>query len=399
MRASSGRFTAEALEQFDSQVGEIVVPETDWDTSAARRLLERELMAHCNEVRLQRVSTAMTAAEGAAQRDITSAAISLLEAPPADLWPRLAALLARAVRKGQAALDAAVEGYGLSIQEQANLHNQLAAVARKQLAVHAREAANTALSRVKDRFNEVFQRDEKGMPRTWQPSVDIPAVTIAARKGAAQLLAQLSFIRLGGTPTPEAAAVDAALERLAEEPTPSSSGASAAGGGAGRSRRGDTALPDFDLLAAAEWPGVVEGDVLLTPQQVRSAWRHFMSDSSFAVQQAMATQEANRAAQNRMPPLWAIAAMVVLGFNEFLAVLYNPFWLVLLLLLFLFGKTVYQVGRCWGFTRPEWAVGSCAGWDAVGAVPAQHGAAVPAWELCGAVNVQEHAACLPACYT
>jgi hypothetical protein len=60
--------------------------------------------------------------------------------------------------------------------------------------------------------------------------------------------------------------------------------------------------------------------------------------------QAMATQDANRAAQNRMPPLWAIAAMVVLGFNEFMAVLYNPLLLLALLLLFLFGRTVYQVG-------------------------------------------------------
>ena len=36
--------------------------------------------------------------------------------------------------------------------------------------------------------------------------------------------------------------------------------------------------------------------------------------------------------------------MVVLGFNEFMAVLYNPFWLVFLLIAFLFARTVYQVG-------------------------------------------------------
>ena len=58
--------------------------------------------------------------------------------------------------------------------------------------------------------------------------------------------------------------------------------------------------------------------------------------------QAQATQDANRAASNRMPPIWAIAAMVVLGFNEFLALLYNPFYIVLGIALFLFGRTVYQ---------------------------------------------------------
>ena len=58
--------------------------------------------------------------------------------------------------------------------------------------------------------------------------------------------------------------------------------------------------------------------------------------------QAQATQEANRAATNRWPPFWAIAAMVLLGFDEFVAVLYNPLWLLLALVVFLFGKTVYQ---------------------------------------------------------
>ena len=58
--------------------------------------------------------------------------------------------------------------------------------------------------------------------------------------------------------------------------------------------------------------------------------------------QAQATQEANRAASNRWPPFWAILAMLVLGWNEFLAVLYNPLWLLAALLVFLFGKTVYE---------------------------------------------------------
>lgn len=34
--------------------------------------------------------------------------------------------------------------------------------------------------------------------------------------------------------------------------------------------------------------------------------------------------------------------MVLLGFDEFVAVLYNPLWLLLALVVFLFGKTVYQ---------------------------------------------------------
>ena len=44
--------------------------------------------------------------------------------------------------------------------------------------------------------------------------------------------------------------------------------------------------------------------------------------------QARATQDANRAASNKMPPLWALAAIVVLGFNEVVSVLRSPLLLV-----------------------------------------------------------------------
>jgi hypothetical protein len=35
--------------------------------------------------------------------------------------------------------------------------------------------------------------------------------------------------------------------------------------------------------------------------------------------------------------------MLLLGFDEMIAVLYNPLWLILAVVLILFGKTVYEV--------------------------------------------------------
>ena len=43
-----------------------------------------------------------------------------------------------------------------------------------------------------------------------------------------------------------------------------------------------------------------------------------------------------------MPPLWAIAAIAILGMNEFIAVLYNPLYLILIGTLVLFVSTVYK---------------------------------------------------------
>jgi hypothetical protein len=46
---------------------------------------------------------------------------------------------------------------------------------------------------------QVFSKDENGMPRSWGPRVNIPAVNQQARLAAAQLLAQLAVIRLNAT--------------------------------------------------------------------------------------------------------------------------------------------------------------------------------------------------------
>lgn len=92
------------------------------------------------------------------------------------------------------------------------------------------------------------------------------------------------------------------------------------------------------MLALSAWPDVTEERTLLTPPACRTLWRQFVSDSDLVVQQAVATQEANRAAGNRMPPVWALAAIVLLGWNEFMALVYSPLWLLLFGFVFFFGR-------------------------------------------------------------
>ncbi|MCJ1422125.1 Cell wall protein rhd3 [Sticta canariensis] len=115
-----------------------------------------------------------------------------------------------------------------------------------------------------------------------------------------------------------------------------------AGATAAFSRAASRKLGDLDLLADDEWPGVPPAAVLLQPDKCRTVWRQFFTDSARSVQQAVAVQDMRKATSSRMPPLWALVALVVLGYNEFIAVLYNPLWLILLVVLCLFGKTVYD---------------------------------------------------------
>ena len=349
------KLSKEVLEQFDASAAGARVQEASFDGDEVRAKLEADLAMYTGEVQEERITRTLSAIEKAAKSSLSVSAVALFEAPPADLWVRLSTLLTQSLIKAKNELKQVIGGqYTLDTDKLATLNAHLSSALRQQLMSHAKESANTALSRVKERFNQAFQRDESGLPQSWTPGTDIPGVATAARRRAAVLLAQLCFARLhceGGdkkiktkgdgdsnkaTMLSDAQIQDALCKlsdstssTTAAETTTTAATAVVKGGG-------------FDLLSAAEWPGVDDMDVLLSPNQARSTWRNFVSDSALSVQQALATQEANRAARNRAPPMWAIFAMVVLGFNEAMAVLRNPLLLLLLVLLFLFAKTVYQ---------------------------------------------------------
>ncbi len=358
--------TAAALSEFDAAAAEIVVPGTEWTAASTRESLHRELAAHQAALRAEHVAAVLDQARETVQGGVSAGAMPLLESPPVDLWPRLGAVFDRESKSSATVLAKSLQGYGIDAAEEGELRSQVRAAAKSRLLANAKEAANTALPRLKDRFSETFQKDDQGMPRTWAPAVDIPAVAGESRRAAALLLSQLCVVRLGTsnttggtvpataskvliTPTGTAKSVDVvdtAIMRLAEFSTSKQSGITAAAAAAAAASSDDTATShyatDFDLLSATEWPGVSKEDVLLTPSQARTVWRQFSSDVALSVQQAVATQEANKLAQNKLPPLWAIIAMIFLGFNEFVAVLRNPLLLIFLILLFMFGRTVYN---------------------------------------------------------
>lgn len=340
--------TTAALADFDAAARDIILANTDWTAANARETLQRELAAHQAALRAEHIAASLDAASKSAAGGVSSGAMPLFESPSLDLWPRLVAVVERETKSAAAGLAQALNGYGIDAAEEGELRGRVRAAARARLLANAKEAANTVLPRLKDRFAEVFQKDDQGMPRTWGTNVDISAVAADARRASALLLSQLCVVRWATTSSGQsrsatggkaaapsnADAVELAIMNLAD------AGSSNTGLSASAAAQA-VAAADFDLLSASDWPSVAQEDVLLSPAQARAVWRQFSSDVALSIQQAIATQEANKLAQNKLPPLWAILAMVLLGFNEFVAVLRNPFLLVLVVVVVLFARTVY----------------------------------------------------------
>uniref|UniRef100_M8C5I1 Protein ROOT HAIR DEFECTIVE 3 homolog n=1 Tax=Aegilops tauschii TaxID=37682 RepID=M8C5I1_AEGTA len=102
-----------------------------------------------------------------------------------------------------------------------------------------------------------------------------------------------------------------------------------------------TGKEDIKAITKTARSAVPEERTLISPVQCKSLWRQFKAETEYTVTQAIAAQEANKRNNNWLPPPWALAAMAVLGFNEFMTLLRNPFYLAVMFVVFLVGKAMW----------------------------------------------------------
>ncbi|GKE88287.1 root hair defective 3-like protein, partial [Tanacetum coccineum] len=80
---------------------------------------------------------------------------------------------------------------------------------------------------------------------------------------------------------------------------------------------------------------------LITTIQCKSLWTQFQSKTEYTITQVIASQEASKRNDNWLPPPWAIASMVVCGFNEFMTLLRNPLWFLIIFVSYLLLKALW----------------------------------------------------------
>lgn len=84
--------------------------------------------------------------------------------------------------------------------------------------------------------------------------------------------------------------------------------------------------------------------------------------------QAKVTQQANLMANKRSAPIWALAAIMFLGWNEFMAVLWNPVLLIVGLVTFVFGYQMYNELDVDAELQRGWVMGAMNIWAKLGDV-------------------------------
>ncbi|KAJ2576697.1 Dynamin-like GTPase that mediates homotypic ER fusion, partial [Coemansia sp. RSA 1836] len=301
--AAVGAVRAAVLAAYARAVEHESDSDDDADESEAYRAEARRLgaaldvaTAELREREVARVVAALARAARAALADVVA------EPPGADVWRRVLAAFDGEAAAGDAALARALDAAGVaesSDDRRAAIGALHAALWEAAAGLLRDEAADArVLSRLRSAVEDAFRYDAHGLPRVWTPADDMDAAFAAAREAARALL-------------PRLARVDAAQSAvlLARHFFP----------------------PGYDVARTLE---------LISPARQRDLARRFARDADALFLEAKRSVVATHA---RVPP-WVLVLLVLLGWNEAMAVLFNPVYLVLVCMVGAAAFVVHSLG-------------------------------------------------------
>ncbi|PWA80943.1 protein ROOT HAIR DEFECTIVE 3 [Artemisia annua] len=304
---------------FDEQCQDAVIKQAKWDSAKVKDKFSRDLDSHIAEVRTTKLSELTALYESKLKEALYGPVEALLEGASDDTWPAIRKLLSRETEKAVSEFSFALSGFEMDEKDKEDMISKLKNYGRVVVEEKTREEAAKVLYRMKERFTSLFNHDNDSMPRVWSGKEDIRAITKTARSSSLKLLSVLAAIRLDE----ETDTIGDTLVLTLVDP------------------KKDTGKSTSDPLASSTWEEVPVTKTLITPVQCKSLWNQFQRETEYTITQAIASQEANKRNNNWLPPPWAIAAMVVLGFNEFMTLLRNPLWLLIIFVSYLLLKALW----------------------------------------------------------
>ncbi|XP_061981237.1 protein ROOT HAIR DEFECTIVE 3-like [Populus nigra] len=316
--------TQSYMAQFDEWRADAVIEQANWDTSKVRDKLRRDIDAHIASVHAAKLSELTSSFEEKLNAALSGPVEALLDGANSETWSAIKKLLLRETESAVAGFCNAIFGFDMDEQSKDKLIASLENYGRGVVEAKAREESGRVMIRMKDRFSMLFSHDSDSMPRIWTGKEDIRAITKTARSASLKLLSVMAAIRL-----------DDDVDNI--ETTLSSALMDAKNNAAVK----DRSIIPFDPLASNSWEKIPSSRTLITPVQCKSLWRQFKTETEYTVTQAISAQEAHKRNNNWLPPPWAILALVVLGFNEFMTLLRNPLYLGVIFVGFLLAKALW----------------------------------------------------------
>ncbi|XP_028958806.1 protein ROOT HAIR DEFECTIVE 3 homolog 2-like isoform X2 [Malus domestica] len=290
--ASSVRTCAQSsMLEFEKGCADAAIQQANWDASKVREKLQRDIDAHASSVRGAKLAELNSNYEKKLSSSLSGPVEALLETGAKDTWASIRKLLNRETKVAVSEFSTAVANFELDNETVVKMKQHLKDYARNVVETKAREEAGKIMIHMKDRFAAVFNYDSDSMPRVWTGNEDIRSITKDARTASLKLLSTMAAIRLDEKP---------------------------------------------DNIENVLVSSLVDGTVTVSSSQNRK-----LGPSTDPLASSSWEEEAHKRSNNWLPPPWAIMAMIVLGFNEFMMLLKNPLYLMVLFVAFLLSKALW----------------------------------------------------------
>ncbi|CAL9084421.1 unnamed protein product [Musa textilis] len=315
--------TQSSMLKFDRCCEDAAIEQANWDPSKIRDKLQRDIDTHLASVRTAKLSELTALFEGQLNKALAEPVEALLDAASDNTWPAIRELLQRETESAISGFASALSTFALDQATVDKMLVKLKEYSKNVVESKAREEAGRVLIRMKDRFSTLFSRDADSLPRVWTGKEDVKAITKSARSASLKLLSVMAAIRL-----------DEETDKIEETLLLALVDASNNG-------TKNRSIQSLDPLASSSWQEVPSAKTLISPVQCKNLWRQFKAETEYTVTQAIAAQASNKRNNSMLPPPWAIAAILVLGFNEFMTLLRNPLYLGVMFVVFLVGKAIW----------------------------------------------------------
>ncbi|KAI8391135.1 RHD3/Sey1 [Radiomyces spectabilis] len=290
-----------ANEYFLTGAKDIILPETDWSYDHEHSLLEEEFAEVSARARADEFKKMSKALTKQVENELSEPVSLILNKPTSDAWHKIIQAYNSTIEHGQDVLMKKAKNFNSSEKELedsiAGLKRQAWIVLRKK--VDEELADNMLLLKLRTTFEEKFRYDENGLPRVWKPEDDIDSHFKRAKDETLTLIPLFAKIDLSEDPEFEIESTD-----------------------------------DFDFKQSLT--------VLGEAKQIDITNRFKRESDAFYL-------EAKRSvvATTAKIPMWLIVVMMALGWNEFLAVISSPIYLILFVLCITCGYVIYAL-NLWG---------------------------------------------------
>ncbi|KAI8599295.1 RHD3/Sey1 [Dissophora ornata] len=280
----------EAVEFFLQGAKAIKLEETDWEYEEELYQLENDLQEFAAAQREKELAKMLTVLERHLKKELDEPIKLALDQPGPGMWGRVITIYKRTMEDTEVLLNKKAGTFELKEEELEELVVNL----RRQgwvlmtMKIQEESIEGLILYKLLSRFEEKFQRDDKGLPRVWKPDDDIDTPFRKARDETVALI-------------PLFAHIDSLDPATGDRFTLESS-------------------EDFDFDQSLNILSETRQQELVTQLKRKADASYVEAKRSIVATQAKV-------------PYWVGVALIILGWNEFMAVLTNPLYLSVTLML------------------------------------------------------------------